>query len=95
MNAPRDTRGIPPELYDEIAPLLGVDRMGYPIDPWSALGRPGSWEWGLPAAEHGRDRLEAAGFLSYVDPAASWRRVWRRASWRRASWRRVWRAGGE
>jgi hypothetical protein len=78
MTAPRDTRGLPPDLYDEGAALLGVDRMRDPIDPWFAFGLPGSWEWALPAAMGARHRFHAAGWGTVIDPAAPWRVLWRR-----------------
>jgi hypothetical protein len=43
---------------------------------YSALHRPGSWEYQLECAARARGRLEALGYREEVDPAASWRVRW-------------------
>jgi len=43
---------------------------------YSALHRPGSWEWQLPEADAARRRLAALGYLADQDPEASWRVRW-------------------
>lgn len=43
---------------------------------YSALHRPGSWEWQLPEAGEAHARLAARGYIPEADPAASWRVRW-------------------
>ena len=47
---------------------------------YSALHRPGSWEWQLEGAARARGRLEGLGFREEEDPAAAWRVRWVRES---------------
>jgi len=43
---------------------------------YSALHRPGSWEWQLAQAQAAHERLTARGYTIAADPAASWRVQW-------------------
>lgn len=61
-----------------------IERSGYRADDpsgfddggYSALHRPGSWEWQLPHAAAARGRLADLGFEARTDPTASWRVQW-------------------
>lgn len=55
-------------------PLNQYDDGGY-----SALHRPGSWEWQLDEAEEARQRLFELGYTYDKDPDAEWRVRWRKA----------------
>ncbi|MBO18906.1 MAG: hypothetical protein CME87_25905 [Herbaspirillum sp.] len=48
------------------------------FDRWSALHRPGAWEWSTAWAVGVRDALMAAGWRPSVAPGAPWRRIWLR-----------------
>jgi hypothetical protein len=52
------------------------DPRGFDDGGYSALHRPGSWEWQLPHAAAARARLESLGFEAVPDPDASWRVQW-------------------
>jgi len=43
---------------------------------FSALHRPGSWEYQLPDAAAARDRLARLGYVEETDPNVSWRVRW-------------------
>lgn len=47
-------------------------------DVYSAVCRPGSWEWALPAAAMLRDLLRDNGYQATPDEVATWRLVWKR-----------------
>ena len=59
----------------DLSPLV-PDHPGGMFDCWSALHRPGAWEWSTAWAEDVRDVLMAAGWWPTVAPGAPWRRVW-------------------
>lgn len=48
-------------------------------DVYSAVCRPGSWEFQLPAAEQLRELLNQNGYYAHPDPAATWRWIWTRS----------------
>ena len=47
-------------------------------DVYSAVCRPGSWEFALPAAALLRELLQQNGYAATRDPEATWRLIWRR-----------------
>lgn len=52
-------------------PLSFGDDGGY-----SALHRPGSWEWALPHAHDARNRLYRLGYVPVTDTEHPWRVEW-------------------
>lgn len=60
------------------AKLRRVEGVGIPgaWDVWSAVCRPGSWEWATAAGEDARAILRRAGYAERPDPRVTWRVRW-------------------
>jgi hypothetical protein len=73
---PDAVQGVPGDVARTLEPMLGVDSMGYPLQLYSCIGRPGSWEWALPGAAAARRELARLGYRPGSDPSAPWRVLW-------------------
>ena len=61
---------------------LDLDNCDIPVHPsdyfcrWSALHRPGAWEWATAWGEAMRRKLAGAGWRCTIDPCVSYRVIW-------------------
>lgn len=63
--------------HDQAIALSGYKSTGVGDDGgYSALHRPGSWEWQLEPAIKARGVLEYKGYVAQKDPDADWRVRW-------------------
>ena len=75
----RDYRGLPPSLYLELASHMTRQIESIPesvIELYSAISRPGSWEWQTEDGHDVRRILKEKGYETIEDPKASWRVRW-------------------
>jgi len=76
-------RGLPKYLYLELKSHMSKTRQVEEIPEsiislYSAISRPGSWEWHSLDGSYCRYILKERGYHSIDDPEASWRVIWKK-----------------
>ena len=79
QNKSPDYRGLTSDLYSELETHMTrqVDDIPHSTtELYSAISRPGSWEWHSDDGANVHYILGERGYQPIVDPAASWRVIW-------------------
>ena len=76
-------RGLSKDLYLELDRHMSTTRQveeipESAIELYSAISRPGSWEWHTEDGAYCRSIIREHGYIFIDDPKASWRVIWKK-----------------